>query len=496
MPGVVGVVHDGNFAGLAAERREQAEAAIAAVQATWQEINSPYTSDNIFDAIKSTADAGAPIGNQTGDVDGALTGAAQTVKVRVTAPYVAHAPMEPMTALVSIQPDKTEVWTSTQIPFEAQDAVASTLGIPRDQVILYPVMSGGAYGRKDIKDVVIEAAKLAKGVGRPVRLNWNRQEEFRFEYARPAMVNEVTAALDANGQLVAWDWATYAAAYPEPGSGIGYDAAYFPGGGYGAAAYPGSSKPMSSGANSAAAVLDHYQIPNVRSTLYQGVSPIGVTFWRCNGSPVNGLARDAAIDQLAELAGMDPVSFRDGLLQNNPRLAAVMHAAVDKSGWKPGVGSTGQGFGLGLTNYDSTYVAAVAKVSVDATTGKVTAQKVWAAVDAGLLVNPMGARHQIEGSIVSQGTSSTLNEQLVFANGRVSNDTFERYAPIGFLDAPAVDVTFIEDKTQPMGGIGEPAVGTVSAAISNAIYDAVGVRMLDLPFLPDKVLASLKAKGQ
>ncbi len=494
MPGVVGVVHDGDFAGLAAERHEQAEAALAAVQATWQETSSPYTSENLFDGLKSTADAGAPIGTQHGDVDGALANAAQKVHVTVRAPYVAHAPIEPMTALVSIQPDKTEVWTSTQIQFEAQDAVASTLGIPRDQVIVYPLMSGGAYGRKDVKDAVIEAARLAKGIGRPVRINWNRQEDFRFEYARPAMVVELTAALDGQAKLSAWDWASYAAAYPEPGSGIGFDAAYYgPPAGYGATAYPGPSKPMASGATFAATVLDYYQIPNVRAIGYQSVSPLGVTFWRDNGAPINTLAREAAIDQLAELAGMDPVSFRDSLMQNNPRFAAVMHAAVEKSGWKPGAGSTGQGFGLGLNFTDNTYVAEVAHVSVDPNTGKVRANKIWAAVDAGLLVNPMAARHQIEGSIVSQGTSSTLNEQILFAHGRVTNDSFERYAPIGFLDAPAVDVTFIEDKSQPMAGIGEPGVGAVSAAISNAIYDAVGVRMLDLPFLPDKVLAALSA---
>ena len=493
MPGVAGVFQDGNFAGLAAERHEQAEAALAAVQATWAETNSPYTSENIFDALKSTADAGAPIGTQAGDVDGALANAAQTVSVTVRAPYVAHAPIEPMTALVSVQPDKTEVWTSTQIPFEAQDAVAAALGVPRDQVILYPLMSGGAYGRKDIKDTVIEAARLAKGIGRPVRVNWNRQEDFRFEYARPAMVVEVRAGLDAQGQLLAWDWATYAAAYPEPGSGIGYDAAYFQNAGYGAASYPGPSKPMSTGANFAAGVLDYYQVPNVRSTFYQSISPLGVTFWRDNGGPVNSLARESAIDQLAELTGTDPVSFRGRLLQGNPRMLAVMRAAVAAAGWQPGVGLTGQGFGLGLSFTDNTYVAEVAHISVDRSTGKVTVYRIDAAIDAGLLVNPTAARHQVEGGIVSQGTSSTLFEQLLFAHGRVTNDSFAQYAPIGFLDAPAVNVTFIEDKTQPMAGIGEPAVGAVSAAVSNAIYDAVGVRMLDLPFLPEKVLAALTA---
>lgn len=474
MPGVVGVFQDGDFAGLAAERHEQAEAALAAVKAAWAEQNSPYTSDNIHDAIKSTADAGKTIHDPVGDIGGALAGAAKTVTVKVRSAYVAHAPIEPMGGLVSIQPDKTEVWTSTQDPFAAQDAVAMTLNIPREQVIVYPPTSGGAYGRKTLTDQVVEAARLAKALGRPVRINRTREEEFQLEYARPALVVEVTAGLDGQGKLSSWDWATYAAAY-------------FP---------EGAAKPTPAGADNAASVLDYYDVPNARSMFYQGVSPLPVTFWRANGTPVNGLARESAIDELAELAGVDPVSFRAGLLGSHPRLLAVLQKAVAMSGWKPGVGSTGQGYGVGLSFTDNTYVAEVAHVSVDPNSGKVTVSHIDAAIDAGLVVNPLAATHQIEGSIVSQGMSSTMSEQLTFARGKITNPSFAKYKPLTFVDAPTVDVQFIEDKTQPMQGIGEPAVGAVSAAVSNAIYDAVGVRMRDLPFLPAKVLAALKARGR
>jgi nicotinate dehydrogenase subunit B len=474
MPGVVGVFHDGDFAGLAAERHEQAEAALDAVKATWTEQHSPYTSENIHDALKSTADAGKAIHPAAGDAGGALTGAAKTVKVTVRSAYVAHAPLEPMTALVNIQPDKTEVWISTQDPFAAQDAVAKTLNLPREQVIVYPPASGGAYGRKTLTDQVVEVARLAQALGRPVRINRTREEEFQLEWARPAMQVEVTAGLDGQGGLTAWDWGTYSAAY-------------FP---------EGASAPTPAGADNASNVQDYYDIPNARSTFYQSVSPLPVTFWRANGSPVNTLARESAMDELAEAAGVDPVSFREKALQSHPRLLAVMRAAVEKSGWKPGIGMTGQGYGLGLGFADNTYVAEVAKVQVDQSSGKIQVQHVYAAVDAGLLVNPMAARHQVEGSIVSQGTSSTLFEQLTFAGGKITNPSFAQYNPLGFLDAPAVDVSFIEDKTQPMQGMGEPAVTPVSAAISNAVYDLVGVRLRDLPFLPSKVLAALKSKAQ
>jgi CO/xanthine dehydrogenase Mo-binding subunit len=213
---------------------------------------------------------------------------------------------------------------------------------------------------------------------------------------------------------------------------------------------------------------------------------------------VNALARETAIDELAELAGTDPVSFRARLLANNPRLVAVMHAAVEQAGWTPGVGSTGQGIGIALDYTDGTYLAEVARVTVDANTGTVQLQHVDAAIDCGLVVNPDGARCQIEGSIVMQGTSSTLKEEIRFAGSKVLDSSFAEYCPARSLDVPSVDVVFVEDRTLPPSGIGEPAVGGVSAAVSNAIYDAVGVRVRDLPFRPDRLLSALqtKAKGQ
>ena len=472
MPGVVGVFRDGDFAGLAAERHEQAENATAAVQATWKETGSPYTSENIFDALKSTRDDGQML-KQTGNVAAGLASAVRTIQVRVTAPYIAHAALEPVSGLASVQSDKVELWTSTQDPFDAQDAVAQALNLPREIVIVYPRMSGGAFGRKVLTDAEVEAARLSKALGRPVRVNWNRAEEFQFDHLRPAMLVELTAGLDDLGHIVGWDWATHAAAY-----------------------YPeGTSQATTTGAQWGANVLDMYDLPNAQSVFYQSVSPLPPWFWRDNGAPVNALARETAIDELAELAGTDPVSFRERLVGNNPRLAAVMHAAIEQAGWTPGVGSTGQGIGIALDVSDGTYLAEVARVNVDANTGTVQLQHVGAAIDCGLVVNPDAARCQIEGSIVMQGTSSTLKEEIRFAGGKVLNSSFAEYGPARSLEVPSVGVVFVEDRTLAPGGIGEPAVGGVSAAVSNAIYDAVGVRVRDLPFRPDRVLAALQTKA-
>jgi len=338
-------------------------------------------------------------------------------------------------------------------------------------VIVYPRMSGGAFGRKAIlTDAEVEAARLSKALGQPVRVNWNRAEEFQFDHFRPAMLVELTAGLDDLGNIVGWDWATHAAAY-----------------------YPeGTSQATTTGAQWGANVLDMYDLPNAQSMFYQSVSPLPPWFWRDNGAPVNALARETAIDELAELAGTDPVSFRERLLVNNPRLAAVMHAAIEQAGWTPGVGSTGQGIGIALDVSDGTYLAEVARVTVDANTGTVQLKHVDAAIDCGLVVNPDGARCQIEGSIVMQGTSSTLKEEIRFAGGKVLNSSFAEYGPARSLEVPSVNVVFVEDRTLAPGGIGEPAVGGVSAAVSNAIYDAVGVRVRDLPFRPDRVLKALQ----
>jgi nicotinate dehydrogenase subunit B len=473
MPGVVGVFRDGNVVGVAAEHVQQAQAALGAIKATWKERGSDYTSENIFEALKATKDRGIVV-KEVGNAAQVLGTLSKRVRAVVRAPYISHGQIEPMTALVWVQPDKTEVWTSTQNPFGVQDAVAQALKIAPEQVIVYPLMSGGAFGRKSIADeVTVEAAQLSRAFNKPVRVNWTRPEEFQFDHFRPAMLVEIDAGLNDKGELAAWQYDLYAAAY-------------FP---------EGATRPTPSGANQNANLLDFYtQVPNAKTTFYQSVSPLPPYFWRNNGGSVNTLARETVIDELAELAGKDPVTFRATMLADNPRLLAVLQAAVKKAGWQPGVGSTGKGFGVAASIAEGTYIAEVAQVAVDSATGKVTVKHVDVALDCGLVVNPAAVESQVEGAIVMQGTSSTLKEAITFAKGRVTNGSFRQYGPVTFTEAPSVDVVIIEDKTQPMQGIGEPAVDPASAAIANAIYDAVGVRMRDLPFTPDKVLAAMKAK--
>lgn len=472
MPGVIGTVREGNFAAIAAERKDQVEAAIKAVKATWIESGSTVTSENIHDLLKETADAGMPLDEEgtAGDPDTALATIDGVETYTYRLPYLSHSPIEPKSALVDVRDDAVEVWVSTQDAFSSRAMVAKFLGRDEAGVVVQGMHPGGAFGSKIVPQVELEAAMISRGVKRPVKLVWDRLEEFQFGQFRPAMQIEVTTGLGEDGTIAGWKW-------------DGYTAGYYP---------EGAKVPTASASDWSANIREIYpDVAESRSTLYNGVSPLPPYFWRVNGATSNTYAREATIDILAEKAGVDPVTFRDGMLANNPRLAAVMHAAVDASGWTPGVGSTGQGYGLALGFDAGTYIAQVAKVEVDAETGELSIVRFDAALDPGLAVNPESISHQIQGGIV-QSLSAVLREEVVFENGKLTNGTFAQYAPIVMRDAPPeINVVVLSDPTQPMGGIGEPGVAPVIGAVANAIYDAVGARVFQAPFTPERILAAL-----
>jgi isoquinoline 1-oxidoreductase len=472
MPGVVGTFRDGDFAGLAAKRRDQAEAALAAVKATWSEVNTGNTSENIYDLLRSTPDAGEVAEETPGDPDTALKTASKVVSATFHAPYVSHAPLEPKASLVQITPDRVDVWTSTQGPFQIQQAVADLLGRPLEQVFVTPLMSGGAFGSRSNAVAELEAAKLAQALDMPVRIQWTRQEEIMWGRFRPAAHIEIQAGLDDDGKISAWKYDLYAAAY-----------------------YPeGSDNAISSSANAGANVFDVYDVANSKTTFFQCDTPLETAHWRGNGTSYNVFAYEGVIDQLAEVAGQDPVTFRKSLLTKNPRMAAVLDAAVEKAGWTPGVGSTGQGIGVALAFADETYVAEIARVAVDPDNGQLKVLHFDVAIDCGLVVNPAAATAQAEGSVI-YSLSPAIREAIAFDNGKVTNDTWGQYKPISITEVPSIDVVFVEDKTQPMAGMGEPAVAPVPAAVANAIYDAVGVRLYEMPFTADRILAAIQAKN-
>jgi isoquinoline 1-oxidoreductase len=475
MPGVVGTFHEGEFAGLAAERYEQAVAAVAAVQATWSEVNTGNTSANVYELIVSTADAGISLDEEEHDADPdkALAGVAKPFQATFRSPYVNHAPIEPKSAMANVTADRVDIYTSTQAPFDVQSAVAAALAVDLEKVVVSPMAAGGAFGSKIVAHAEVEAARLSKAFGRPVKVVWSRPEEFQYSQYRPAVQIDIQSGLDADGKIVGWKYDLY-------------NGAYFP---------ETAEAPSPSASDWSANALEIYQIPESKTMQYQGQSPLPPYFWRVNGASTNTHARESAIDELAEMAGVDPVSFRADMLAENPRMLAVMQKAVEQAGWQPGVGSTGQGIGIALGFDAGTFIAEVAHVEVDETTGVIRVKHVDVVADPGIVVNPEAAACQLEGSVVL-ALSPALREQITFDNGRVTNASWGQYQPLRMNEVPTVTVSFLEDKTSPMSGIGEPGVAPAAAAVSNAVYDAIGVRLRETPFTPDRVLAALAAKAQ
>ena len=474
MPGVVGTFRDGNFAGLAAETLQQAEAAIAAVEATWEETAPEVSHETIFDFLLETADEGQKLGDDNtspGGSDDIVSQIVDPLEVTFRAPYVVHTPIEPRTAVARVTDDTVEIWTSTQDPFGVRAGVADALGRDVDSVVVDPQYPGGAFGAKIMPMAETEAARLAEALGRPVKILWSRDDEFTQAQYRPAMLVDITTELDAEGNISAWQYDLYSASYHPAGS----------------------DNVNSAAADWSANILEIYDT-TARTIWYQADSPLPPYFWRVNGATTNTWAREVTLDMLAERAELDPVTFRLNHLGGNDRMAAVLEAAVEQAGWEPGVGSTGQGIGVALGFDANSYVAEVAKVELDEETGEVFVRRVDVAIDCGLAINPEAISHQCEGAVV-MGTSASLREIVKFENGAVTNPSFAEYAPITMREAPAVEVTVVDRPDQPMGGVGEPAVAPTTASIANALYDLAGIRLFDTPFTPDRVLAALEERG-
>lgn len=471
--GIVDSVHipEKNFAAIVGKRKDDVERAIRMVNAEWQELESDTNSENIHDKLKETADEGRSLDEEGHDHDplAALDAAGVGETYTYTLPYLAHSPIEPKAAVVHVTDEQVEVWVSTQDAFSARMGVAQALGREETDVLVHGMHPGGAFGSKVSPQAEIECAWIANAVGLPVKLIWDRIEELQFGQFRPAMRIEVTTGLDDSGKIAGWNYDAYTAGY-----------------------YPEKAEtPTGSASDWSANLLEIYEVESAKTTLFNGVSTLPPFFWRVNGATSNTYAREATMDILAEQAGVDPISFRESMLANNPRMAAVMQAAVDSSGWNPGVGSTGQGYGIAIGFDANTFIAEVAKVEVDIETGALKILQIDAALDAGLVVNPEAVKHQIEGGML-MSLSTAIREEIKFEGGKLLNGTFATYAPIVMRDTPAViNTTIISDPTQPMAGIGEPGVAPMIGAVANAIYDACGARLFQAPFTAERILEAL-----
>ena len=463
IPGATVVRRDDLIAVLHADP-QAAASALAAIQATWHLPAATPDTQSIFDHIVAKSAALADVVSR-GDIVAAKAGAQRIFATQFEKGYVAHAPLEPHAALAEFRDGRMTVWASTQTPFPARDRIAKVLGLAAKDVRVITPLLGGGFGGKSAFGQAIEAARLAQITGTPVQVSWSRAEEFFNDTFDPAAVVLVTSAVDLQGQISLWDYAVYAAG--TGGTALAY-------------ATP-NTRIRSSGKVVYEPVADA-----------SSVHPFAVGPWRGPGANMNVFAAESQIDIMAAALALDPLEFRLRHL-TDPRMIRVLKAAASAFGWKAAPAPSAQGCGLACTIDGGSYVATMAEVKVDPVTGHIQVLRMVCAQDMGIVVNPEGARMQIEGCL-TMGLGYTLSEELRFRGGEILDRNFDSYEIPRFSTAANISVVLVQNDDVAPQACGEPAITTTGAVIANAVFDAVGVRMLRLPMLPERVRMAIAAR--
>ncbi|HEY9427633.1 MAG TPA: molybdopterin cofactor-binding domain-containing protein [Gemmatimonadaceae bacterium] len=462
MAGVV-VTRDGDFVGIAAPKLADAARAVAALRARWTPATGPQPSSNdIYDYLKQTKPKNDEDGEGwrraepfvVGDPNAALAAAPHKLGRSYRVAYIAHVPLEPRAAVAKWSREggreKLTVWTGTQRPFAVRDDLAEQLGLRQEDVRVIVADTGSGYGGKHTGEAALEAARIARAAGRPVKLAWTREEEFRWAYFRPAGVIDVGAGVNSDGTITAWTFDNY-----------------------------------NSGS---AAIRPLYSIANQRVEYHPSESPLRQGSYRALAATANHFAREMHIDELAELVRMDPLEFRLRNLRDD-RLRAVLQAAAERFGWERSTGptrasSTSRRRGIGIAGgfEKGGYVATCAEVDVSGDDVRVV--RAVTAFDCGAVVNPDGLRNQISGALI-QGIGGALFEAIEFDHGVIRNAHLADYRVPRFSDTPSIDVVLVDRKDQPSFGAGEAPIMAIAPAIGAAIARATGVRVRSMPMVPE-----------
>jgi isoquinoline 1-oxidoreductase len=436
---------------------ESAAKALAAIQAAWRLPQAQPDPDGIFDHIVAKSAGLAEVALR-GDLIAAKAGATRVFETTFQKGYVAHAALETHAALAEFKNGRMTVWASTQTPFPARDRIAEVLGLGGKDVRVITPLVGGGFGGKSAFGQAVEAARLARITGQPVQVAWTRAEEFFNDTFDPAAVVKIASGVDQAGRISLWDYTVYAAGVR--GTTLAY-------------AMP-NARIRSAGKNGDAP-------PAAGSSVH----PFAVGAWRGPGANMNVFAVESQIDIMASALRVDPLEFRLRHL-TDARMIRVLQAAATAFGWKAAPAPSGRGVGLACSIDAGSYVATMAEVKVDAASGRIKVLRIVCAQDMGIVVNPEGAKMQIEGGL-TMGLGYALSEELRFRGGEILDRNFDSYEIPKFSSATRVQAVLVKnDELAPQGG-GEPAITTTGAVLANAVFDAVGARMLRLPMLPDRV---------
>ncbi len=452
----VSVVHDGDFVGVVAADPLQAAHALDALRGEWTAPPQPSSKD-LFAYLKKNVTVGGRRGQGRPSENGAeepeaaqqAAPADHALKETYTIAYIAHTPLEPRAAVAEWKEDKLTVWTGSQRPFGVRDDLAQTFGLPEDHVHVIVPDTGSGYGGKHSGEAAIEAARLARAAGKPVKLVWTRQEEFTWAYCRPAGVIEISSGARNDGTIAAWEFHNY------------------------------NSGPSG--------IRSPYDISHQKTEFYPTRSPLKQGSYRALASTANNFARESHMDQLASLVKMDPLEFR---LKNikDPRLRAVLETAATAFGWGKEKSSETRGFGLACGTEKGSYIATCAEVLADRNSGSVKVVRALTAFDCGAVVNPNHLKNQIEGAMM-MGVGGALFEALEFENGMITNPRLSDYRVPRFVDMPKMEVVLIDRKDVHSAGAGETPIIGIAPAIGNAIFHATNIRLRSMPMAPDGLKA-------
>jgi isoquinoline 1-oxidoreductase len=451
------VVEDGDLIAVLHPYPDLAEEALTKIKSQYDRPAATVDDKTIFDHLLKVAPKGQTVA-EGGNLSEGRNAAHDVLEQTYLNSYVSHAAIETHTALAKIEGDKVTIWASTQTPFALKGAAASLLGLPAQNVRVITPYVGGGFGGKSSSQQALEAARLAKLTGKPVQVVWSRAEEFFYDTFRPAAIVKIQAGVTESGLISFWDYGVYFA------------------GERGAAQF--------------------YNIPHHRTVIYgsgwiavPGLHPFATGPWRAPGSNTNCFGRESHIDMLAVKAGLDPIEFRLKNLKDE-RMQRVLQAAARKFGWSPAKAPSKRGYGVACGIDAGSYVAHMAEVAVDKKTGSVQVKRVVCAQEMGLCVNPEGARLQMEGGI-TMGLGYALSEEVRFKGGEILHSNFDTYAIPRFSWLPEIETIILDAKDSPPQGGGEPPIICMGAVIANAVFDATGARLLQLPMTPERIKDAL-----
>jgi isoquinoline 1-oxidoreductase beta subunit len=471
IPGVIKVVSLDTTVAVIADHTGAAKAGIAALKPQWD--MGPIAKLNQADlvaAMEKTSLTTGSVAHEKGKADDAIAGAAKKVEAVYHMPHLAHAPMEPINCTASVTPEKCEIWIGHQSPVAAQGAAAAASGLPKEKVLVHNHILGGGFGRKVEIDMIDQAVRIAKTVDYPVKLIWTREEDIQQDFYRPYYLDRLTAGLGQDGKPVGWThrvtgnslMARFAPAMLAAKNGVDMDAV------------EGTETP--------------YALPALRVEFTRAETGVRTGFWRGVGATHNVFVTESFVDECAHAAGADPVDYRLSMIEE-PRLKAVLQMCAEKAEWKKPL-PKGWGRGVSCQTAWKTMMAQIVEVEVS-DTGVLKVHRVVCVLDPGQIINPTTVMAQVQGGIMF-GLTAAMKGEITWADGKVQQSNFSDYQPLRITDTPIIEAYILETH-EPSGGLGEAPTAAIGPAVTNAIFNATGVRVRQLPISKTKLVKAADA---